>query len=440
MLTNTDGTGQSSDYEIRQVKSFDANGNLTITKFDDLGRTVEVDPPTGPSVNYTYDFLDRLTNVNYGGALSTFVYDYAGRKLSMSDPDMGYWTYSYDALNLARQTDAKGQRICFYYDALNRLTGKHYRSNDSCPTSYSAPGVVYGYDAGTNGIGQRTSMNDASGSANWTYDTRGRMETETKVVNGAGGGTFLTQWQYNSADQIMAINYPSDNSGHTGEQVNYFYHSQDVIDSVIGNATYVNGTDYDASGRITSRGLGTNLASTYNFYPWDTQGGRLQYLKAGTTSNPTSLLFFEYNYNLVGNINWIKDYKVGSPQTQSFNYDSANRLTQASASGGSFGIYSESYTYNSTTGNLQSKTGMGNYTYDANHKHAVASTSNGWLFEYDANGNMVGKHSNVEDLTLTYDMENRLTNVTLTTDVIFGDGFELGISQHGAVIRQMGVI
>ncbi len=33
------------------------------------------------------------------------------------------------------QTDARGQLICLYYDPLNRLLGKHYRPDDSCPTS-----------------------------------------------------------------------------------------------------------------------------------------------------------------------------------------------------------------------------------------------------------------------------------------------------------------
>src|SRR5215207_1213472 len=102
-------------------------------------------------------------------------YNNAGQKLTMSDPDMGNWSYAYDGLgNLTRQTDARGQRICMYYDALNRLTGKHYRTNDSCPTSSPSLNVSYQYDNGANGIGHRTSMSNISDSItdSWTYDKR----------------------------------------------------------------------------------------------------------------------------------------------------------------------------------------------------------------------------------------------------------------------------
>ena len=85
----------------------------------------------------------------------------------MDDPDMGMagligddnwgWTYTYDALgNLTLQKDARGQRICLYYDSLNRLTGKHYRTDDNCPANPTYD-VSYGYDLGTNGKGRRSS-------------------------------------------------------------------------------------------------------------------------------------------------------------------------------------------------------------------------------------------------------------------------------------------
>ena len=74
----------------------------------------------------------------------------------------------------------------------------------------------------------------------------------------------------------------------------------------------------------------------------------------------------------------IYDYKMGSPQTQTFGYDDLDRLTSAQASGGTNGIYAtETYTYTATTGNLYSKAGV-TYTYgDSDHAHAVTSLSNG---------------------------------------------------------------
>jgi len=106
---------------------------------------VQVIPPTGTGVSYTYDEADRLTSAAYGSASTTLDNDLAGRKISMSDADMGSWSYTYDALgNLTRQKDARGQRICLYYDPLNRLLGKHYRPDDNWTVQGAMQAAVYG--------------------------------------------------------------------------------------------------------------------------------------------------------------------------------------------------------------------------------------------------------------------------------------------------------
>jgi RHS repeat-associated protein len=184
---------------------------------------------------------------------------------------------------------------------------------------------------------------------------------------------------------------------------------------------------------------------------------KLIQIKAGTTANPTLLLDLRYysgantpkgvypermRRNPVGKILNIYDYafgdfkhrqrSMGSPQTQTFTYDNLDRLTSAQATGGTNGNYaSESYTYNTTTGNLASKAGI-SYTYgDSNHAHAVTSLSNGNTYSYDA-GFAVGKHGNQvtryvggSTYTLTYDAENRLVSVSgaVTASFVFdGDG------------------
>jgi YD repeat-containing protein len=86
--------------------------------------------------------------------------------------------------------------------------------------------VSYGYDSGTNGKGHRTSMTDGSGSTTWSYDDRGRLIEEIKVISGTGGGSFKTQWSYNSADLVSTMKYPSNASGGLGETVTYTYLSR----------------------------------------------------------------------------------------------------------------------------------------------------------------------------------------------------------------------
>ena len=114
---------------------------------------------------------------------------------------------------------------------------------------------------------------------------------------------------------------------------------------------------------------------------------------------------------------------ANSDQKQCFGYDTLNRLTSAAvgdnlsgctgSSGGNGEYTDESYSYNATTGNLASKTGMGTYTYPGATQprpHAVTSTTTGWSYAYDANGNMTHRAQQEADYyDFVYDAANRLS-------------------------------
>jgi hypothetical protein len=224
------------------------------------------------------------------------------------------------------------------------------------------------------------------------------------------------------------MKYPASNNGQVGEQVNYAYHPQMNLNTVLSDFpyAYVNSTSYDAAGRVKQRTLGgtTNQVQVlYSYFPWNTEGGRLEWLKSGMpSSDPTKFQYFTYDYDPVGNVLGISDYKLGNPQTQqpqlqSFGYDSLYRLISAGASGGNLGAGDygpETYSYESATGRLASKNGI-SYTYSPGHFHAVSSLSNGSTYGYDANGNMTSRHvyegGAWKNYTLTYYLENRLTAV-----------------------------
>ncbi len=147
----------------------------------------------------------------------------------------------------------------------------------------------------------------------------------------------------------------------------------------------------------------------------------MQKLKAGDTGELSSLQNLTYAYDAVGNVDWIKDWKAGSPQMQDFTVDRLNRLVSAVASGGTNGNYgAETYGY-SNAGNLTSKTGVGLYGYGAQasscpegalvKKHAVVTAgSNSYC--YDQNGNQRRRTVGGSTYTLIYDAENRLVSVS----------------------------
>jgi len=204
-------------------------------------------------------------------------------------------------------------------------------------------------------------MSDGSGSTSWTIDPRGRTTQEIKTISGSG--SFKTNWSYNSADLVSSLTYRSDNSSGSGEVVNIGYNIRMLVNSVGGTNTYVQSTTYDPASRVEDRNLNGTLVTDYVYYAWTTQGGRLSTITSGTTGDSDSIQNFTYAYDAWGNITTINDYVAGNPQIQTFTYDNLNRLLSAQASGGFGGngnYGAESYTYSTSTGNLASKTGMGN--------------------------------------------------------------------------------
>ena len=141
------------------------------------------------------------------------------------------------------------------------------------------------------------------------------------------------------------------------------------------------------------------LKTDLSYFPWDQQGGRLQTLRTGIPSDSTSLQSLEYDYDLAGNFDWIKDYKAGGTQTQFFGYDTLDRLNSAQASGGTGGLYGPfTYAFSATTGNLIGKEGT-TLSYNASVScpagtrsipHA-ASSFGSTTYSYDCNGNQVSK-------------------------------------------------
>ncbi|MGB5102321.1 MAG: RHS repeat-associated core domain-containing protein, partial [Steroidobacteraceae bacterium] len=84
-----------------------------------------------------------------------------------------------------------------------------------------------------------------------------------------------------------------------------------------------------------------------------------------------------------GNLTSRQDLRQGL--AESFTYDALDRLTLAAGPG----AQSTTLAYDAI-GNLQSKTGVGSYTYHPTRRHAVTSAG-GVSYGYDANGNMTSR-------------------------------------------------
>jgi len=128
-----------------------------------------------------------------------------------------------------------------------------------------------------------------------------------------------------------------------------------------------------------------------------------------------------YTWDPAGNM--ASRFDVLTQETEDFTYDHLDRLLTASSSS-----YSEIYEY-TTIGNIMSRTRNGNtqtYGYPSNHVRPHAVTSVGDTnYTYDANGNMETVTSTSANKIYDWDVENRLTSVSVdgnTTAQFFYDG------------------
>jgi RHS repeat-associated protein len=448
----------------------DEAGHWRRSETDGLGRLIEVDEPNSKTATvgacpaqgdpiwittYTNDALNDLLSVTQGGSRRrSFTYDSLKRLLTSTNPEAGTVTYGYDTNGnmitkvspAPNQTGTTTVTTNYAHDALNRLTVKSF--SDTTPT------VTYGYDnvnpSGcthppltiTNGIGRRTSMCDAGGTEAWSYDTMGHQVVEQRST---GGQTKTTNYAYNLVGSLATLTYPS------GRTITYTYDSagrpSDTVD-IANSINYVvgscsngasspsSGACYAPTGALSQMQNGTNLVSTYLY------NSRLQpcwfYATTGTAL-PTStlctdsatagnILDLKYNFNLGsgdnGNVIGITNDR-DSTRTQSFSYDSLNRITsaQTSSTTGS-NCWGETYTIDQWA-NLTAIGALSGYAGCTQENLSVSVATNNQLsstaYAYDAAGNMLTDAAN----TYTYNSEGEIASAASVNYTYDGDGDRL---------------
>lgn len=378
---------------------YDNNGNLTrIT--DGLGRStlIAYDPrdriktltrPDNGVVSYAYTPAGQLSSVKDPRNLTTtYTYNFLGQRLSVSSPDSGTTSFSYDtAGRLDKETKANGQVIAYSWDALDR------------PVSRSSAGVTetLGYDSGTNGKGQLTSISDASGSTSNTYHPDGQLASQTSTISGA---SLIVAYGYTNAGQLSAISYPD------GEVINYCYDSAGRLSGIARN-----------SSNCGSNVLASNFLyqpATDQLYAWrfgnglprmvvlDTDGRVYQLLSPG-------IMQVTLGYDAADNLGTISDALYG--QSSNFGYDGNKRLTSAIKAGDnqSFGLDASD---NRTSLNRQGD--YANFTVASNSNRLIGVGGLKWRnFSYDASGNLGAESRWDGNRSYTYDAFNRLSSVTI---------------------------
>ena len=202
---------------------------------------------------------------------------------------------------------------------------------------------------------------------------------------------------------------------------------------------------YNALGQVTEQRLGSTTGVLRQLYTYPaTENFRLVSQQAGTAAPYTDLQNLSYAYDDTGNVLTISDAAAyGGSQTQSFSYDFLDRLQTAQATGGGapYGEYAQqSYGY-SHAGNLTSFAGATFAYNDAAHPHALTHIGGVQKYWYDANGNATRRIHDTQDITLTYDAENRLTGLSggVTASYVYdGDGNRVKETSGGTTTVYIG--
>jgi len=347
--------------------------------------------------------------------------------MTANNPESGTLTYTYDNEgNLITKTDARAITTNYSptgstIDALNRVTKVTYSNGD--------PFVTYSYDAGTNGIGHRTGMTDASGSTSWTYDIMGRVASETHTIGGVAKTITTT---YNLDGSTNTITYPTGSGSVVAYTYNAAGHLSQVKDTAH-NVIYLQSTSYAPPGELALATYGSiKETSIFNnrlqpCWYYATTGTQLAGSTACTgTATAANILDLKYSFgwgtNDNGSVQSFTNDK-DSNRSVSYTYDALNRIASAvtpntDCSTLPTGItknWGESFTIDAWS-NLTNRTVT---KCSADSLSVVALTNNRLSgFGYDVAGNMTSNGS----AAYSYDAESRLKTAGGVTYTYDGDG------------------
>ncbi len=370
----------------------DRDGTIHRLVRDARNRIIHKNDSNIVTTSYLYNNAGLLSSVTYTDGLKTMIeYDSLGRKTSITDPNTGSSSYSYNEVGcLLSSQDAIGNTVSYEYDDIYRI--KKINHPDGTPD------ISYDYDdsAVANSQGRVTKINDGVSESTFAYDTKGQTIIKTQKIDGR---KFIFQMEYDKVGRVSRLTYPD------GTEINREYADLGYLKKIEWNGYAIvkygrfkeddNINNFDNRVyRVTGNGIETNIL--YN--PATTKPERLISKKEYGAGDVIEDVSYEYNAT---NVTSITD-NINSSKSQSFEYDTLNRLVSAD------GVYGNiSYTY-LNNGNLKKKGDLVLNYNNPTHPYAVTSNNEGDSYAYDQNGNMISRKGGL----LKYDGLNRLISIT----------------------------
>ena len=378
-VTHPDGSfvAYTYDGDDRPLTVTDEEGKVTRNAYDEMSNLVSVTDHAGRTTQYTFDPQNNLlTTTDAQGRTTRYEYDALNRLIKRTLPLGMSELYTYDQVgNVATRTDFRGKQTGYDYDPMDRLIAKRPDA------TLGEPMVTFSYTA----TGRRRSMTDASGTTNYTYDLRDRLETKQTPQ-----GTLT--YGYNPTGGLVTVR----SSNADGVSVNYDYDDVSRLEEITDNrlGTVSTAYTYDDVGNVQSQARSNGVRSDYTY---DT---RYRLLNATNARAGTTQASYTYTRDRTGRRLSATEM---DGRTVNYTYDTIYRLTREAVSGGPAPASNGAvdYTYDSVGNRLSRVSSLAGVlsatsNYDANDR----LTSDA----YDANGNTRSSGGR----SFTYDFEDRV--------------------------------
>ncbi len=329
-----------------------------LVKVEEL-KGVWPDTTSYATTTFEYDVKGNLIAVvDARGNRSENYFDSLGRKVKNTEPNTGVWYYAYDAQGkLIRQLDVKNQLCEITYDEIGRpISKKVFQLSNGTRSLIPGSEISYIYDIGPNTIGKLQKIISDGATKEYLYgDPLGRTTGVTTIIDGEANTITTTT---DGRGRPQAILYPD------GELVGYVYDAE-ALTQVSNNqgVVYAQFSNFNAKNQPQTVTYGNGVSTDYNYRA---DNGLLQNLTTATATETFQSL--DYQFDSRGNLLQINDFVDGS-RSQTFQYDTFNRLTLASSA--AYGILSYAY---DEIGNFTLKEGVA-YSHSGPGPHAVTATT-----------------------------------------------------------------
>jgi RHS repeat-associated protein len=231
-----DGSGTTTyayDSRNRLISKATTQGTLSYT-YDAAGNLSSMASlnANGVSVQYGYDALNRLSFVTddrlpAGANTTTYTYDANGNLSGYAYPNGVGTAYTYNSLNRLTDlgvsrtntlvsyaytlgpagnrlavTESSGRSVSYTYDALYRLTNETIAG---APAPLNNGTVDYTYDPVGNRLSRVSTLTNLP-SANHAYDANDRLATDVSDANGSTTASGSNTYAYDFEDRLIDVN------------------------------------------------------------------------------------------------------------------------------------------------------------------------------------------------------------------------------------------